>query len=115
METRDSIRSESSIRMENFNARNENEKSNIGIENIEEGTSSGRLVNKNLEQHSSCRMEVEIGENSERRPKRGSEVSFRKVGEVLKKTGKVKHVGKSGSRRKNTCWIENDGTDGEHH
>ena len=53
-------------------------------------------------------METEIGDNKEVRPKRGSTITFLKAGESVEKTGKVKHVGKRGSKKRNSCWIECD-------
>ena len=84
----------------------ESRNSSCGLER----ESSNRLETEEsiaLEPEASCRMENELGENKERRPKRGSQITFQKVGETSQKTGKVKHVGKSGSKKKNTCWIEN--------
>ena len=51
-------------------------------------------------------MESEFDENKDLRPKRGSTILFQKAGEFFKRHGKIKHVGKLGSKKKITCWIE---------
>jgi hypothetical protein len=60
---------------------------------------------------SSCRMvELSFGEeNVEKRLKRGSFAILLKAAENLKQCGRVKYVGKAGSKKKNTCWVEVDG------
>ena len=74
------------------------------MENL--GDSSIRLEEETIMEQES--LETEIGDNKEVRPKRGSTITFLKAGESVEKTGKVKHVGKQGSKKRNSCWIECD-------
>ena len=71
------------------------------------------LVVEDTQEESSSRMENQgtsiLAESVEKRPKRGAEVIFQKAGENVMKSGRIKHVGKNGSKKKNTCWVEVDG------
>ena len=82
----------------------------------DERESSTRLESYDDKQESSTRLEnvEDVQESSNwmddmtttrARPKRGSEVEFRKLHEDEIKFGRVKHVGKMGGKKKNTCWI----------
>ena len=47
--------------------------------------------------------------NIERRPKRWSTVRYKKKGEDSEKVGRIKHVGRKGTKEKDQCWVDNAG------
>ena len=76
---------------------------------MDENQQYSRRMENDDTRHEELYNSKELAENKERRPKRGSMVTFQKVGENSKCCGKVKHVGKATGKKRNFCWVEING------